>query len=306
MRTDNVSGSNYYGNKEQGCVKGRAVSKKASNFQKKVMSLGYRGKEIFKPLNTGRIDERVACVREWVANIFFYTKNGTTIMIDAGYNYDRLREKMGWLDIDPAGIKHILITHQDTDHVGAVERDSDHLFADATLYIGEMENCYLTGEVRRKGLKHVFQEICEADHRTQRGYLRLKVLELFYLLSEHLPDEQVEESAYYPSSTISKIKDLKESLMTDLDKKYSLQNWADFYGLGRTTMMECFKAIYGKSIYAFQKEYKMQIASQLLSTTELSVSEIAVKLGYSNSNKFSTAFKAATDLSPREYRRQNN
>ena len=70
------------------------------------------------------------------------------VMIDVGYNYDRLREKMGWLDIDPAGINHILITHQDTDHVGAVERDSDHLFTDATLYIGEMENRYLTGEVR--------------------------------------------------------------------------------------------------------------------------------------------------------------
>ena len=64
------------------------MSKKASQFQKKVMSLGYRGKEIFKPLNTGWIDEHTACIREWIANIFFYTKNGTTIMIDAGYNYD--------------------------------------------------------------------------------------------------------------------------------------------------------------------------------------------------------------------------
>ena len=54
----------------------------------------YRGKEIFKPLNTGWIDENVACVREWVANIFFYRKGDTTIMIDAGYNYDRLAEKM--------------------------------------------------------------------------------------------------------------------------------------------------------------------------------------------------------------------
>ena len=27
----------------------------------------YRGKEIFKPLNTGWIDDHVACVREWVA-----------------------------------------------------------------------------------------------------------------------------------------------------------------------------------------------------------------------------------------------
>ena len=85
------------------------MSKKASNFQKVVMSWGYRGKEIFKPLNTGWIDDHVACVREWIANIFFYTKNDTTIMIDAGYNYERLAEKMKWLDIEPASIKDILI-----------------------------------------------------------------------------------------------------------------------------------------------------------------------------------------------------
>ena len=58
------------------------MSKKATEFQRKAMSRMYRGKEIFKPLNTGRIDENVACVREWVANIFFYRKGDTTIMID--------------------------------------------------------------------------------------------------------------------------------------------------------------------------------------------------------------------------------
>ena len=126
------------------------MSKKATEFQRKEMSRMYRGKEIFKPLNTGWIDENVACVREWVANIFFYRKGDTTIMIDAGYNYDRLAEKMSWLGIDPHSIRHILITHQDTDHVGAVEADSPGLFRDAALYIGEIENRYLTGEVRRR------------------------------------------------------------------------------------------------------------------------------------------------------------
>ena len=42
------------------------MSKKATEFQKKEMSKMYRGKEIFKPLNTGWIDDHVACVREWV------------------------------------------------------------------------------------------------------------------------------------------------------------------------------------------------------------------------------------------------
>ena len=53
------------------------MSRKASEQQYKAMSLLYRGKEIFKPLGTGWIDERVACVREYIANIFFYVKDGS-------------------------------------------------------------------------------------------------------------------------------------------------------------------------------------------------------------------------------------
>ena len=133
------------------------MSRKATEFQKKEMSKMYRGKEIFKPLQTGWIDEHVACVREWVANIFFYRKGDTTLMFDAGYNYDRLEEKMGWLGIDPKSIRQIFITHQDTDHVGAVEADSPGLFRDAVLYVGETENRYLTGEVRRKVIYHLYK-----------------------------------------------------------------------------------------------------------------------------------------------------
>ena len=133
------------------------MSKKATEFQRVAMSRIYRGKEIFKPLNTGWIDENVACVREWVANIFFYRKGETTIMIDAGYNYDRLAEKMGWLGIYAKSIRHILITHQDTDHVGAVEADGLGLFKKAKLYIGEIENRYLTGEVRRRVMNRLYK-----------------------------------------------------------------------------------------------------------------------------------------------------
>ena len=133
------------------------MSKKATEFQRVAMSRIYRGKEIFKPLNTGWIDENVACVREWVSNIFFYRRGETTIMIDAGYNYDRLAEKMGWLEIDAKSIRHILITHQDTDHVGAVEADGLGLFKKAKLYIGEIENRYLTGEVRRRVMHRLYK-----------------------------------------------------------------------------------------------------------------------------------------------------
>ncbi len=133
------------------------MSKKATEFQRKAMGAFYRGRGIFNPLNTGWIDDHVACAREWIANIFFYRKGETTIMIDAGYNYDRLEEKMGWLGIRPDEIEHILVTHQDTDHVGAVEADSPGLFRKATLYISEKENRYLTGETPRKVLHGMYK-----------------------------------------------------------------------------------------------------------------------------------------------------
>jgi len=126
------------------------MSKNDSEFQVKVMSRMFRGKQIFKPLNTGYIDEKVACIREYVANVFFYIKDGHVIMIDAGYNYERLSEKMQCLNIKPEDINEILITHQETDHVGAIEKGSDELFSDATIYIGKVENEYLEGHKHRK------------------------------------------------------------------------------------------------------------------------------------------------------------
>lgn len=132
------------------------MSKKATEFQKKTMAKIYSGKGIFKALRTGWIDEHVGTVREWIANIYFYRKGDQVLMIDAGYNYDRLEEKMGWLDLKPSMIHDILITHQDTDHVGAVERDSPGLFRSARLYIGEIENRYLTGEAKRKVCYHLY------------------------------------------------------------------------------------------------------------------------------------------------------
>ena len=78
-------------------------------------------------------------------------------MIDAGCHYDRLAEKISWLGVDSNSIHPILITHQDTGHVGAVEADSPGMFKNAKLYIGETENRYMAGEVRRKVIYHLYK-----------------------------------------------------------------------------------------------------------------------------------------------------
>ena len=42
------------------------MSKQDSKNQQKFMAFMFRGKEILKPLNTGYIDERISCIREYL------------------------------------------------------------------------------------------------------------------------------------------------------------------------------------------------------------------------------------------------
>ena len=155
-------------------------------------------------------------------------------------------------------------------------------------------------------LRHVFQEICEVRDTAPMGYLRLKVLESLFLLSQMLPQENFETAAYYSANQIKKIKVLKCKLANQLDSRETLKSIADRYGMSLTALKDCFKAVYGKPIHAFQREYKMQAATQLLVTTKMSIAEIAGMVGYENPNKFSTAFKGIIGQSPSEYRKSRN
>lgn len=152
-------------------------------------------------------------------------------------------------------------------------------------------------------LRHVFQEICEARDTVPMGYLRLKVLESLFLLSQMLPQENFETAAYYSANQIKKVKALKYELANQLDSRETLKSIADRYGMSLTALKDCFKAVYGKPIHTFQREYKMQTATKLLVTTKLSIAEIAGMVGYENPNKFSAAFKEIIGQSPSEYRK---
>lgn len=152
------------------------------------------------------------------------------------------------------------------------------------------------------GLRHVFEEIWAVRAQPQPGYLRLKALECFFLLGDWLPAE-LSAAKYYSRSQIVKVKQLAEALTCDLDTHPPLAVLAAQYGMSLTALKDCFKAVYGKPIATFQREYRMQVAARWLVETELSVAEIAGRLGYENPNKFSSAFKRVIGETPSAYRR---
>ena len=63
-----------------------------------------------------------------------------------------------------------------------------------------------------------------------------------------------------------------------------------------------FSRMEGKSIQQFQQEIKTERIKELLEYDELSISEIAIDLGYSSAGYLSTQFKKSTGLTPSQYK----
>ena len=63
-----------------------------------------------------------------------------------------------------------------------------------------------------------------------------------------------------------------------------------------------FSRMEGKSIQQFQQEIKTERVKELLEYDELSISEIAIDLGYSSAAYLSTQFKKTTGLTPSQYK----
>lgn len=154
-------------------------------------------------------------------------------------------------------------------------------------------------------LVHVFNEICDSEYRTHNGYLRLKTLEIFLLLSTIDTEDPIQVSSYYSNKTITKIKSIKEDIICNPRKNTSLKEYSKKYDLSLTMLKNCFKSVYGKPLHSFRKEYRIQLAATLLCTTSKSITTISEIVGYENPNKFSSAFSSAMNISPREYRQRN-
>lgn len=67
-----------------------------------------------------------------------------------------------------------------------------------------------------------------------------------------------------------------------------------------------FKAVYQETIGTYIKSYRLYSAARLLSTSSLSLREIALQTGYSCTANLCTAFKQRFGQSPMAYRKAND
>lgn len=117
---------------------------------------------------------------------------------------------------------------------------------------------------------------------------------------DHLEKEQPEFSA----------DEVIELVHTAIETRYSenlkIQDFADQYYFSREYLSRLFKTRYGIGIYEYLTKVRMDRAKSLLSDPEVGISDIAVRIGFSDAGYFSKAFRAYTGQTPSEYRRAHS
>lgn len=163
-------------------------------------------------------------------------------------------------------------------------------------YVSRSEDCF----------EHIFSELYSVRDSIRKGYFKVKVLELLLFLSGMEIDNEKAEKRCYTKSQVQLAKRTSQFIASHLDEKITIDKLSSMFHVSPTQLKNCFKGVFGMSVYAYIRTQKMSVASQLLKTTDYTVLDIASRFGYGNGSKFSKAFKDVIGMTPNEYRSENS
>lgn len=200
--------------------------------------------------------------------------HGVTIELDLDYLQDHRLEQLEQLELNPVELKERFCKNN---------------------------RCFILHE--KEEFEHLFGELYRVPEKIRKRYDQLKVLEILLFLS--VIDENMEHigNRYYNKNQVALTKEAHAYMITHLGEKITIEFLARKYKISQANLKKCFKEIYGNSIYAYLKEYRIYEAAKLLKETDMEIGKIAGMTGYDNASKFAQSFKSIIGINPREYRK---
>ena len=151
-------------------------------------------------------------------------------------------------------------------------------------------------------IESLFSELYSSMRSYQKGYLKIKVLELLLALNDLVPEKTMTASVPLPPEQVKLANQIAEYLRAHIDRHITAEELSRQFHLSKTHLRNIFKRIYGIPVYSYMRVQKMQIAAIQLARTSMTVLEIANACGYTNASKFAAAFREVMGQSPADYR----
>lgn len=153
-----------------------------------------------------------------------------------------------------------------------------------------------------ESVRQIFSSLYKVPDQIKGHYFKLKVIEIFLLLSI-ISTTNHEKRSSYRKQQVDIVKAVNEYISTQFMKRITIDSLSDQFDIPTSTLKRCFKGVYGTTIHHYLKECRINAAKHLLQESDQSILEIANAVGYENGSKFTSAFKEATGVTPSAYRK---
>lgn len=172
--------------------------------------------------------------------------------------------------------------------------------------IKQKDFCFLSEQHLRitPRMHAIIQRIRNYDngHITGSLFLEAQILNLLSLFLAQV-EEPISSNGYSLSRTDQeRIHRAKEILIERLEDPPTLAELAKIVGTNEFKLKRGFKEVFGTTPYAYHLQHKLEQARSYILDTDLTIAEIAYKVGYSDPAHLTNAFRKQYDIRPSDLR----
>lgn len=163
----------------------------------------------------------------------------------------------------------------------------------------ERRNEYYNGVQVSYNIRNSFLEIfnCKYDLELRKLFFEAKIMEILTNIIMLEKNESILDDYEF-----KKIKQVPEILMENIFELPTVDQLSKILGINKNKLNDGFKEIYGDSIFSYHRKKSLEKASIYLRTTDKTIQEISLDVGYSTASNFCYAFKKQFGVSPKKYR----
>ena len=115
--------------------------------------------------------------------------------------------------------------------------------------------------------------------------------------------EKLIEKKTYKNLDNQRIKGMLDFIQKNYSNELTLKEIGEAVFIGERETLRCFARTIGISPIEYLKKYRVKVAANLLTTTDLPVTEICIQCGFNSPSYFSKSFQRVFNVTPREYRK---
>jgi AraC-like DNA-binding protein len=160
-----------------------------------------------------------------------------------------------------------------------------------------------SGEWIESALRHLAS--AQGSTRAGRGALLARLAEALFIetLRQYMADLPPERTGWLAAARDPAVGRALAAIHREPAKAWTVEGLAKQGGLSRSVFAARFNQLLGEAPLAYLARWRIQLGARLLETTDESVLQVALNVGYESEAAFNRAFKREFHLPPARYRR---